>query len=318
MRALRTSVMSLYEVSEIVPGQSFLARDLIRGGEQVRVTEHTATRQMKTWDRIAARIVPLAGTYQMCGGALVYGLETSEKLVTELARFEERLEREMHGLAEEIGTTIDEERLADILASGDSLEIAAPIFTRIWLADRLIASLTAAAEAGECEGDDIVFCTLTFPLAGAAGAGQICSALDAIDDLRREGDASFYNWTGSDNVPSPSAEGTLRHTMHSAGDRVLGGIEVTEGTVVVTTNSLQRAERARVKLTEVLGAMVGEPTLRTETPEEAMAKREHAPRTEGAAHKLGLAPMRSAGLFIPASTITTARPSIRGYRCWMG
>ena len=30
MKELRTSVMSLYEVSEIVPGQSLRARDLIR------------------------------------------------------------------------------------------------------------------------------------------------------------------------------------------------------------------------------------------------------------------------------------------------
>ncbi len=43
MKALRTSVMSLYEVSEILPGRSFQARDLIRGGEPVAVSEGTAT-----------------------------------------------------------------------------------------------------------------------------------------------------------------------------------------------------------------------------------------------------------------------------------
>jgi hypothetical protein len=78
MKAIRRSVMSLYEVSDIVPGRSFLARDLIRGGEAVQVTEHSATRQMKPWDRIAARIVPLGATYQMCGGVLVYSLQMSE------------------------------------------------------------------------------------------------------------------------------------------------------------------------------------------------------------------------------------------------
>jgi hypothetical protein len=36
MSALRSSVISLYEVSDIRPGESFLARDLIRGGEPVR------------------------------------------------------------------------------------------------------------------------------------------------------------------------------------------------------------------------------------------------------------------------------------------
>ncbi len=56
MTALQGSVMSLHEVSDIVPGQSFRARDLIRGGEPVLVTERTATQTLKPWDRIAARI----------------------------------------------------------------------------------------------------------------------------------------------------------------------------------------------------------------------------------------------------------------------
>jgi hypothetical protein len=35
MQAMRDSVMSLYEISDIVPGASFMARDLVRGGEPV-------------------------------------------------------------------------------------------------------------------------------------------------------------------------------------------------------------------------------------------------------------------------------------------
>ena len=38
MNSLRHSVMSLYEISDPRPGESFLARDLIRGGEPVRVS----------------------------------------------------------------------------------------------------------------------------------------------------------------------------------------------------------------------------------------------------------------------------------------
>ena len=59
MTALRSSVISLYEASDIRPGESFLARDLIRGGEPVRVSERTATHTLKPWDRIAARLVEM-------------------------------------------------------------------------------------------------------------------------------------------------------------------------------------------------------------------------------------------------------------------
>ena len=57
VEALRLSTMSIYEVSDIVVGESFLARDMIRGGDPVRVFERSATRSLKQWDRIAARIV---------------------------------------------------------------------------------------------------------------------------------------------------------------------------------------------------------------------------------------------------------------------
>ena len=56
IRALRTSVVS-YEVNDVVVGESFLARDLVRGGEPVRVFERSATRSLSQWDRIAARVV---------------------------------------------------------------------------------------------------------------------------------------------------------------------------------------------------------------------------------------------------------------------
>lgn len=51
MTALRSSVMSLYEVSDIVRDQSFLARDLLRGGDLVRISEKSATHSLKQWDR---------------------------------------------------------------------------------------------------------------------------------------------------------------------------------------------------------------------------------------------------------------------------
>ena len=59
IRALRTSTLSLYEVSDVVAGQSFMARDLLRGGDPVKVSEVSATRTLAQWDRLAGRIVPV-------------------------------------------------------------------------------------------------------------------------------------------------------------------------------------------------------------------------------------------------------------------
>jgi hypothetical protein len=49
MRALRDAAMSLYEVSEVVPGQSMTLRDLLRERSPVTVQEHSATQTLVNW-----------------------------------------------------------------------------------------------------------------------------------------------------------------------------------------------------------------------------------------------------------------------------
>src|SRR6266567_6428494 len=81
MSALRTSVMSLYEVSNIVKDGSFLARDLVRRGEPILVNERSATRSLKQWDRIAARVFQVGSQTVMAGGVLPFSHDTSEELL---------------------------------------------------------------------------------------------------------------------------------------------------------------------------------------------------------------------------------------------
>src|SRR5438270_10302924 len=84
MRGLRNSIMSLYEASAIIPGQSFLARDLVRGGDPVLISERTATRTLKEWDRIAARIVVQGQKRILAGGVLALTFEGFERLLANL------------------------------------------------------------------------------------------------------------------------------------------------------------------------------------------------------------------------------------------
>ena len=86
IRALRTSVMSLYEVSDVVVGESFLARDLVRDGEPVRVFERSATRSLCQWDRIAARVVTVLGKTQISGAVLPFSHPLAEEAVASIER----------------------------------------------------------------------------------------------------------------------------------------------------------------------------------------------------------------------------------------
>lgn len=70
MTTLQVSVMSLYEVSGVVPGDGLRLSDLVRGGEPV--TERSATRTLKDWDRVAARVIPQASGLVLAGGLLAF------------------------------------------------------------------------------------------------------------------------------------------------------------------------------------------------------------------------------------------------------
>ena len=70
LQGIRDSVMSIYEVSDIIPGKSFLARDLILGGDPVFVEEKSGTQTMLQWQQFAMRIVEVRGHNIMAGGLL--------------------------------------------------------------------------------------------------------------------------------------------------------------------------------------------------------------------------------------------------------
>src|SRR3546814_5132870 len=86
LRALRSSVMSLYEVSEVEPGSGFLVLDLIQGDEPLRVSERSASQTLKQWDRICARLLKVGGKHLLSGGVLSFTLESAEALVADLQR----------------------------------------------------------------------------------------------------------------------------------------------------------------------------------------------------------------------------------------
>src|SRR4030088_868342 len=90
MAALRNSTMSFYEVSSIVPGESFRARDLARDGEPVLVSERSATRSLKPWDRIAARVVQVGSKMQIGGGVLLYETRAAEPCIEALHEVRKR------------------------------------------------------------------------------------------------------------------------------------------------------------------------------------------------------------------------------------
>ena len=273
--ALRSSVMSLYEISDIVPEESFLARDLVRGGEPVRVSERSGTRYLKPWDRIAARIVRVGSRAQMAGGALPFDYEPSEAVLAALRRAGKKAHAEADKLAHKLGHGVDGALIAEALSDTEVLRASAFMFTNIWLDDLLQRMLNSVLpRMCNTDGDELVFTTASYSLKPDASAEAIRLALAAIPALRPESEI-FWNWIGPKESGSKKrrADSQTFITTLDDGSLVLGTVELKDKTLVLEANSQQRAERGRTLIEPQIGGLVGVPVVEARTVAQLMASR---------------------------------------------
>ena len=169
MAALRSSTMSLYEVSDIQPGQSFLARDLLRGGEPIRVIEHTATKTIKLWDRLAMRVVVVRGKTVIGGGLLPFEHRLSEKMIGTIAGTKKRIAKDAPAFFDELGVDIGDPQVNRLIASTTSdselLRVSAPLFSMLFLVDLLDRVLAPKLpQLANSDGEEMEFIALVYRL----------------------------------------------------------------------------------------------------------------------------------------------------------
>jgi hypothetical protein len=281
MAALRNSTMSLYEVGDIVRGTSFRARDLIRGGEPVLISERSATRALKPWDRIAARVVQVGSQMQIGGGVLTFDHGTSEIFIEALRRFETLGNDEKRQFAEANGQDFDDVAFSD-LSPTERLRAIGPMFTTFWLAD-VIERVQAPEnpDLRNAEGDELVLCEVRYPLAAGMTADDIRAVLEACPEFR-PASATSWNWISQEKPAAASRAGEQSQqsltfeTWHEDGTLVLGNVELENKALVLSVNSRQRSDLGRALLSETLGRCVGQPLVKTESVEQIMASRDVA------------------------------------------
>ncbi|HVB14971.1 MAG TPA: recombination-associated protein RdgC [Stellaceae bacterium] len=269
IRGLRNSIMSLYEVSAIVPGESFLARDLVRGGDPVSVSERNATRSLKEWDRIAARILEQDRKRILSGGLLPFPFDASERLLADLRK------------SARPGRAAPPGKKSPI--AEDALRKMAPLFTSTWLLDVLPRALGLARPTlHNSDGDEVVFHEVRFPLAPTTAPAEVARCLAAISSLNREND-TFWNWLADPSPQKPKAgddgENVLAwNVTMDDGRTVLGNVEIKENALVVSVNSAARAERVTALLRAALGRLVAAPLTEIQSIEQVMAEPKDRPR----------------------------------------
>lgn len=258
MRALKSSVMSLYEVSEVEPGQGFLVRDLIRGDEPVRVSERSASQTLKQWDRIGARVVQVGGKYLLSGGVLSFTMEAADDLVRGLRRAEGKRNPR-----------------TPLALDDDKLRALPTLITTAWLFDIIPTTMgpTSIPTLHNSDGEEVVFHRVRFPFARGATHATLGERLDAMPVLQRE-TSHFWNWLGEKPTASPRGTGRMAWgvTMMD-GTPVLGNVELKGRALILAVTSAERAARGTALIADALAGLVGTPLTTIETVEQAMADR---------------------------------------------
>jgi len=212
IEALRRSSMSLYEVSDIVGGVSFLARDLVRGGDPVRVFERSATRSLSQWDRIAARVVTVLGKTQITGSVLPFSHQLAEEALASIERVRKKARAEAVKLARSLERNVDDSAFGLVAGMDEVLAGSAFMFSNLWLDDVLRRALNPSLpHMQNTDGEPLEFITVHFQLVSNSNLPAIRAALDDLPPLRKESDA-FWNWVEEKALHRKFAKGQAANT----------------------------------------------------------------------------------------------------------
>ena len=275
MAALRSSAMSLYEVSDIVLDEGFLVRDLVRGGDPVRVSEKSATKSLRKWDRIATRVLQVGGKTVISGALLSFDHDTSEEALASIKRVGKSARKETAKLAKSLGRDVDDASVDGLFTEDMVLAGSAFMFSNVWLRDVLTKALNPVLpQVTNGDGEPLEFLTLHFPLASGTTAKAVRAALATVPAFRQEND-HFWNWVeakGPKNRPAGvSAKAQRFITTMGDGAIVLGNIELRGTMLTLSVNSPSRARRGRALFDRVLKGLVRDPLVETQSLEQMMA-----------------------------------------------
>ena len=273
LKALRDSTVSLYEVVDIVPGRSVTVRDLILGGEPVRVEEKRGSQAAAPWDRLAARIVALHGKNRFTGAILRFRHELSQQLLEVFEKMAAEVQGAIRAEADE-----GHEAAPVTRAVAREVMVRTPLFPRIlsqlWMFDAVGRARASGPELRNTDDEAVLFCEVRFPLAG--DEARVAAVLDGVDAFEREEDGKpRWRWL----APGSPMQRATRHgaerpdtgsSQSAIGTTLLGDAEIRKGMLVLSVNSRERAERGHELLALRLGDLVGPSLTVHQTRERAL------------------------------------------------
>jgi hypothetical protein len=212
----KNSVLSLYEVQEVIPEQGLILKDLLLDGEYA-VKEKRGTHNIFKWDILATRLLLIDGQYSICGSVYPYPVAEKQVII-------DAVESEYRDFKKDNSAA----------TLRDCLKITGSIFNDVWYeiatSDRLPGIITKT-------GEPMMFCKSVFTVSDRTG---VMRSLKACRELSVDTDTR-YTW-----LEEP---GTV-------GSTVLGTIDIVGKQLTLECMSKDRLKKGKELIKNILGDLV--------------------------------------------------------------
>jgi len=235
LEGLRRSSMRLYEVVSLEPGRTIRLRELLAGHE-VTVNERSASRGLRHWDLLAARIVGqgASGGPELDGGVFPLPRQLREGILRSLRDLHDRYFQEYSD-----ATELEFRRCLP------------PVFFRLWLEPMLRPPPALRTS----DGQEMLLSEVHFAVRNTR---KLIAALGRCPQLERGPSDKSWTWL---SLPDEADRRT-----------VLGQLKLARRRLVLETFSRERAERGRQLVEQAAGDLVVHKLTSHQHPEQALKR----------------------------------------------
>ena len=279
LQALLDSTVSIFEVVELEPnGRTMKVRDLLQEDMTLTIQKSSELDHWVIWDCIGARVFSMGGKHYFTNGTLLLNRILMKEIVESVKSIARVMERDiirrarfMRQKSTEIPTVSREVLCAALPLSS--------MLTQAWLEELVSIAEAPLPALHNTDDEKLMICKVQFPILG--DLTELIATLDDFDDFEdfeRSEEETSWRWLEpggptdrlaqrqKDSSESKEISGSNEFGMESA---VIGYIRIRSESLVLTVNSVERADRGKMLLESRLGNLVGNSLTSYQEPEQA-------------------------------------------------
>ena len=267
LHALLDSTVSIFEVVELEPnGRTMKVRDLLQEDMTLTIQKSSELDHWVIWDCMGARVVSMSGKHYITNGARLLSRSLAKEIVVSvnsITREKERdIIRRMRFISQNSAEipSISREILCAVIPMSSMI-------THAWLEELVAIAEAPLPTLHNTDDEKIMICEVQFPILG--DLTELIATLDDFDDFEdfeRSEEETSWRWLEpggptdrlaqrqKDSSESKEISGSNEFGMEST---VIGYIRIRSESLVLTVNSVERADRGKMLLESRLGNLVG-------------------------------------------------------------